>query len=278
MSKSFPLWIITYWYKTHGVHDNQQLWKQVDWTLQVLHKRGVESQELVDQVLEALAGLPWSRSVRGFSDEGNVTQLHKYITSDWLGTVHENQMLGLLRHDIDNHRADSTEITIQDTYFLEALCRAFHHRQHWPHKSSRPGSFKFVGKSLASGKHKQLATIVNHQGTHWFALVLDFPNQVIWHRDSLDWKMEAEIKQVLEWWMKHHTSVTFTYRKMPITHQKDTVSCGLLAWNGLSHYFLPKRYPLINPGNVAAARLRVLLHVCEQHHNQVSIYQSGLND
>jgi hypothetical protein len=269
ISKSFPLWIITYWHKTYDIHDNQQLWRQADRTLQALRTQGAGSLELVDQVYKALAWLLWSGSVQGFSDGGNIIQLHQYITSDWLRTVHENQMLDLLRHDINNHRADSTEITIQDTYFLEALCQAFRHRKHRQPKSSRPGSFNFIAESLTSGKYTQLGTIMNYEGIHWFALVLDFPNQVIWYGDSLDFEMEKELKQALEWWIK---GVTFTYKKMLITRQKDTFSCGLLAWIALCHYFLPKRHPLIDPGNVAAARLKVLLRVCERHRDQVSNY------
>jgi len=82
--------------------------------------------------------------------------------------------------------------------------------------------------------------------------------------------MDPELKGALKQWTKKHTSINFTHNILPITHQIDSFSCGLLAWNALAHFFLPKHYTLIAPADVATGRLDVLLRICTQHQNEVS--------
>jgi hypothetical protein len=100
--------------------------------------------------------------------------------------------------------------------------------------------------------------------------VLDFRAKTIWYGDSLQWEIEPKLRSVLEWWTEEHGSVRFTYQRLPITHQNDSFSCGLLAWNALAHFFLPFHRPLIDPADVVMERLRVLLCICERHHKNVS--------
>jgi hypothetical protein len=76
------------------------------------------TRELVNAVCDALSLLPWSGSIDGFSEEGEIIHLHKYTTTDWLGTVHENQMLDLLSYDITAH---SISAIIQPTHFIPSL-------------------------------------------------------------------------------------------------------------------------------------------------------------
>jgi hypothetical protein len=75
--------------------------------------------------------------------------------------------------------------------------------------------------------------------------------------------MEADMKKALEWWIEEHTSAPFTYKKMQITRQHDSYSCGLLTWNALSHHLLPNQHPLIDATDVAFTRIRVLSRICE---------------
>jgi hypothetical protein len=228
--------------------------------------------ELVDAVYHALSQLPWSGSVAGFSEEESPIHLYKYTTTDWLTTIHENQMLNLLSYDIIDSDHSSTTI-IQPTYFIPALLQAYHRKT-----NHRNGALYRQGQSLALGTQTCLATIMNYKGTHWVALVLDFCTHTIWHGDSLGWTMDIKLKTVLEWWTREHTSVPFMYKSLPIMHQDDAFSCGLLAWNALSHFFLPAIYPLINAMDTAAERLRVLLRVCERHQQQVSHLVKGLKN
>lgn len=76
----------------------------------------------------------------------------------------------------------------------------------------------------------------------------------------------------VEWWTHHHTGHGFACEKLPITRQDDGFSCGLLAYNALTHWANPEKYPLIDATKVDDARLEILLGVIIQHlNNLVSI-------
>jgi hypothetical protein len=199
-------------------------------------------QDVIDGVYNTLYQLPWAGSVHGCGEKEAVTHLHKYTMTAWLGCVHENQMINLLHQDfIEDHCTE-----IMSTYFIPSLEQAF---LNW--KSRHKGSLHQLGKSLAKGNQRYIGTIVNSYKTHWVAIILDFGTQTIWHGDSLGWKMEPHTKTVLEWWTFTYTNIRFSHRQMPITHQEDTISCGLLAWNTLAHFFLPACHPLMDTADVA---------------------------
>lgn len=268
--KHFPLWFVTYWFEVNHVITQRQHWLLANQCLQKLCRGEEQTKELVNAVYQVLSWLPWSGSIQGFTEKEDVMHLHKYATMGWLSTVHENQMLDLLQHDIIRYNTSSTEI-IQPTYFVPSLRRAFSQAQ----KKFSKDPLRLAGQLLASGDKKYLGTIVNHQNTHWIAVVLDFSTHTIWHGDSLGWAMDSELKTVLEWWIWQYTSVPFTHRSLPITHQADSFSCGLFAWNALSHFFLPKHHHLIHPSDATSERLRILLRVCAHHHKEVSRFIAG---
>jgi hypothetical protein len=264
--KHFPLWIITYWNEINHIAKHKQQWLQADKTLQQLHTGGEGMQEVVDAVYEMLNDLSWFGSMQGFTEGDDIIHLHRFIGTKWLGTVQEDQMLDLLRLDISRHSPDLTGYTVQATDFIPSLIQAFRRR-----KVSHRVPLHVLGESLATGVKKCVGTIMNCQGTHWAAVVLDFGSHTIWHGDSLGWKMEKTAREAAEWWIRAHTSVPFTHKKLPIAHQDDQFSCGLFAWNALAHYYFPAQNPLLDlsESHIAGARLRVLLRICTHHLNQV---------
>jgi Ulp1 protease family, C-terminal catalytic domain len=221
---------------------------------------------VVDAIYDALSNMCWSGKIAGFHEKEDILCLSQYATTGWLLITHENQMLVLLSHNIINYSPSATEITIESTYFAHSLFKAFDYH----HKQSYKRPLHALGQSLASGARKIMGTVVNTMDTHWLAIVLDFSTRTIWHGDSLQWVMEPKLKAALKWWTSEYTSAQFKYKPLPITYQKDSFSCGLLTWNAISHFFLPKLHPLIDPTDVATERLRVLLCVCKQHQNEVS--------
>jgi hypothetical protein len=174
-------------------------------------------------------------------------------------------MLDLLRFDVGQNSTDSWEYSIESTTgFILALISAFDCCH-----TFQCGPLHNLAKSVASGVLKCASTIINCQNTHWVAVVLDFSSHVIWHGDSLGWQMEAKTKDVIAWWIQAHTSVPFTHKPLPVTHQDNIFSCGLLAWNLLVHYFLPAQNPLIDASLVAIARIKVLLRISTHYLDQV---------
>jgi hypothetical protein len=264
--KYFPLWVITYWNALQLVCDARKCWETANRSLQKL-SQDKGTAEVVMEVRRTLEELEWYGSVRGFSDSHEIDCLHKYMTTAWLGTIHEEQMLDLLQADLIDHYTDPDAIIIEDTDFIRCLRLAFDRRYTRPGK----GGIHKRGTALARGDHRYLATIANCFECHWVAIIIDFRTCTIWHGDSLGWEIDPNILALLEWWTTEHGISKFTANHLPITHQSDTFSCGLLAWNALANFFLPRQFPLIAAEKVAAERLQLFLRISDHHQQHIKL-------
>lgn len=68
----------------------------------------------------------------------------------------------------------------------------------------------------------------------------------------------------------------FSHEQLPISTQKDTYSCGMLAWNAIQHHFLPEKHELLSAQDINDSRLHVFLRIASEfyHTEKVSfIYQ-----
>jgi hypothetical protein len=129
-SALYPLWMITYWISQNHILKSHQMWMLTHHHLQKLRQGSSEASEVVDEVYLALSQLPWSGNVKGFSEEEEITHLHKYGTTTWLSTTHENQMLDLLQQDLLEHQYDRDMVKIVSTYFVQALFNRSSHKKH----------------------------------------------------------------------------------------------------------------------------------------------------
>jgi hypothetical protein len=89
--------------------------------------------------------------------------------------------------------------------------------------------------------------------------------------DSLGGTITEEIETVLNWWIHHHIGQQFMTNQLPITRQRDSYSCGMMAWNALATKVLPKNYTLLKSDGVADERLKMFLRVSERHNDKVCI-------
>jgi hypothetical protein len=96
-------------------------------------------------------------------------------------------------------------------------------------------------------------------------VVLDFQKREIWYGDSLRQQMPEIMKEVLEWWTYFHCGKQFTHQSLPVTTQKDSFSCCLLAGDALAVFFSGGKESLLDAGNVAEGRLNILLKVVQWH-------------
>jgi hypothetical protein len=247
------------------VLEHWQAWSKGCKSLAQLERGDAVTRDIVKNVYTTLSGLPWTgltRSIGPFPDQ-DIIHLHTYLTTAWLGTIHENQMLGLLKEDLLDLEYEGDGIEIESAEFFGTLSSAYLYdkKKKYPYQK---------GRLMASGPVQYLVTIAHTWQVHWVPIIFDFHAKRILHGDSLRWELEPTAKAVLDWWTSTHTSAPFTYEKLPITHQEDSVSCGLLAWNAICHYFFPSVYPLIDLGDVAIERVKVFLRVCTHRKTLVS--------
>ena len=110
-----------------------------------------------------------------------------------------------------------------------------------------------------------LGTMVNINGDHWVAIVLDFKQSLVWYGDLFGSMPVEQVTSVINWWTFHHTGREFAYRTMRMPAHKDGFSCGLLGTNGLGHFYMPEKYVLINVVNVDTEHVWMLLRVVQRH-------------
>ncbi|KAF8238064.1 hypothetical protein L208DRAFT_1155032, partial [Tricholoma matsutake] len=201
--------------------------------------------------------------IHGFSAKVGTHYLVTYAMHDWLTDEHETQMLDLLRWEVLRERMGD-RVEIESIFFLEKLKDAFHNQKDYT-TGVQHRWVRGEGQALGTSAQEQLVLLANVRGDHWVALILDFQQDVIWYGDSLGNVISEEWCEMLDWWTHLHMGRQFDHEPLPITRQQDGFSCGLLAWNALAVFLFKDKYTLINAGNVAEERLKLLLQVISQH-------------
>lgn len=269
VGKTYPLWIIPLWKIISRLHVVQHAWSTAQNTLLQYDRMWKEKGELdavkvVEEVFNALRSLTWDDQLQGFSRNAtdSIENLTVYASTNWLKGEHANQMLDLLKIDIE--QAGLSTIEVAHTFFYAKISQGLDDvEKYTSHSSFRV--YRHMGHMLATGALDQLAFLANLNQNHWVAVVLDFKNSIIWYGDSLGGKIPSSMGENLKWWTKFHSSKDFTIKKLTITIQKDFFSCCLLAWNALCVFLLPKTSHLIPAEGVAEARLKMLVRILHQH-------------
>lgn len=270
----FPLWVLTYWKEVHQLHRTQHTWMAAMKGLQEVSREEASRTEksssgLVERVTEALASIPWSGYVRGFNTKASLESLATYATSAWLTDDHESQLLELLEQELVRG-GEADHIYVGNIFFITMLERAYDNRDGYLEKRDYQW-LRNLGQKLTMGLHEQLAVITNIGGNHWVAIAVDFKAQEILYGDSLGHTITDELRNIINWWTYLHTGHHFMHRHLPITHQLDGFSCGILAWNALATFFLQPCCQLMDPKRARVERLEVLLAILERHNGQVCV-------
>jgi Ulp1 family protease catalytic subunit len=190
-------------------------------------------------------------------------------------------MLELLIEDIPSecHR----RAFIESTHFTTLLITAYNDEERYSTERCY-GWIRDRGNQLANGSKTYLATIINQNNTHWVALVIDFDKKVIWYGDSTGHPMEKGLKTIIAWWTFYHTGVHFSYASLVIGIQRDSYSCGMLAWDAL-WYRLAGPSPSVtqmDPSQPSDERLKMFFRLVKHYDNkEVSdhdgLYSGGTN-
>ncbi|TFY52975.1 hypothetical protein EVG20_g10320, partial [Dentipellis fragilis] len=108
----FPLWIIEYWCEIANLGASREWWshaltaleeRRQIWTDERPEARRQVNYSIVEEVSDRLASLPWSGTIRGFSNPEPIHTIATYaMPRAWFSDVHEHQMLDLLRTDVLN--------------------------------------------------------------------------------------------------------------------------------------------------------------------------------
>ena len=273
--KTYPLWIVSYWEEMFTIRQARNMWMVAEDDLrkksQMWKAKGKsESLRIIDQCLAALSVLRWSDKLRGFSSnsEEDLESLALYTSDKWLHGAHANQMLDLLQRHLQ--RSGKNHIDLGSSYFYAKISQGSEDIE----KYSTEDSFRFyrhIGNDLETGIRDQFGFLANLDRNHWIAVVFDFRKREIWFGDSLGGVATASVRRILNWWTQFHSGEAFTFQQLPITIQRDSFSCCLLAWDALRVFFLDSEETLLPSQDVAEGRLKVLLQVIHEHQSRAMV-------
>jgi hypothetical protein len=124
-------------------------------------------------------------------------------------------------------------------------------------------------------KQQQALLTMAHLGDenkHWVGLVVHAQNKSIYYGDSLNSPIPPTLLETYQWWISQHSPTAFDLKHLPIMHQEDYYSCGVLSDNALAHFALPKLFPLFKSFEAWAARMSAFVRVASHILEQVSIH------
>jgi hypothetical protein len=269
---TYPLWIIAYWVKVGSVREIRDGWRKGEVYLRdCLQKwrknKNTEGVNVVNQIFDVLAIIQWSDKLCGFSANAaeGLDSLTYYASTKWLTGDHANQMLDLLRKNLQ--RKHRSKIEVLSTYFFPKISQGFDDKNKYSNHNTFQVHFnRRIGDDLAAGISDQITFLVNLDRNHWVSVIIDFRKQEILYGDSLGYAMSTSTQNILTWWTQFHSNANFMIRKLPITIQDDSFSCGLLAWNSLEAYFTGAELLPVN--EVAEGRLKMMLDIVHEHESQ----------
>ena len=197
--RNLPMWIITYWAEVLELRRTyRKAWVKAEEFLRRGKKlwKSSSSGETMDKVMQeaydVLSYLPWSGNICGFDDDEPLHTLATYASRAWLSTLHENQMLDLLRRDL---LLTQSNIEIGNMAFFTTLRKAYDCRDTGEYdESNHFARTRSIAQALETGQRDGFGTMVHINGDHWVAIALDFKYSLIWYGDSFG---KAAVEEVI---------------------------------------------------------------------------------
>lgn len=246
-----PLWVLEYWKAADEIHKEKLHWEPaIEW---LRRKKQFEAIELLSQV-------PWTyRLPRTMGD--HISDLALLCSERWLGIEHIDSMLEVLKYRLQLD-GNGTQASVQGVRFMWKLIETYRHSRD---KYAEAQSCKFLrdcADNLKTGKVSVIGTAVSVmiggdgvllprgeeiRANHWCAVVINTERLTIQYGDPMGKAPPSELLDVIHWWLGLSFSTTFSLHNLPVTHQKDSISCAILTNNALSHHFIPT-IPLLHNG------------------------------
>ena len=254
--RRFPTATVSYWTRVVAIQKVQTCWQHAVNNLQARIDR--KNSDLLQAAVLSLSYTPWDDPVP-LNEVVSTQKLSAFLTTEWLADEHELLMLDLLKKDLEAE--GQHYIFVEDTAFSLLLKAANADQQNYPTKKHYQW-LREKGEALANGEKTHLATIVNIDGSHWAAVVVNSQNKQIYFGDSFQHNMPNDLKQIFNWWLGYHMgSAPFSYQSLPVPTQSDTFSCGILCWDGLRSFLLKSTPGPIGPTQAIDERIRVFLRL-----------------
>jgi hypothetical protein len=273
----FPLWLILFWNEVHELRTTvHNPWIKVKaWLMMELHqKKALQHRTYAEDVNIFLTELPWGINKCGVLDTEPIDTMWCYLGPHFTTRSQQNDLLEILHNCIVTDPGLVQRLHVEGVALTAALKGAVATRgMDTYHTGQQFAWIRAIGDDLM--KQEQALLTMAHLGDdnkHWVGIVIDARDKVIYYGDSLESPIPPDLLETYQWWILQHSTSSFDLQDLPITHQEDGSSCGILADNGLSHFAFPELFPLFKSFEVHAARMSTFTHIANHILEQVSIH------
>ena len=246
-----PLWVLEYWKAANEVHKEKIHWdRAIEWLKRKKHH----------DAIGLLSQLPWTYQLprtMGY----RVSDLVPLCSERWLGGEHVDSMLEVLKDNLES-KGPGIHVSIQGIQFMWKLIEIYRYSRDKYAEAQNCNFVRDFADKLKMAKVSVFGTAVAVQiggddvllpkgeeirANHWCAVVINTDRLTIQYGDPMGKAPPSELLDVIRWWLGLSFSMTFSLHNLPVTLQKDSFSCAILAYNALSHHFIPT-IPLLQNG------------------------------
>jgi hypothetical protein len=243
-----PLWVLEYWKIANEVREEKLLWEPaIEW---LRKKKHFEAIGMLSQV-------PWTYQLPRAMGS-HVSDLTFLCSERWLKSIHIDSMLEVLKDQLESNEIQAS---IQGVQFMWKLIETYRYsRDTYAEAQScrfirecadklRTTDVSVLGTAVAViiGGDDALLPRGEVRANHWCAVVINTDQLTIQYGDPMGKAPPSELLDVIRWWLGLSFNTTFSLHNLPVTHQKDSISCAILTNNALSHHFIPT-IPLLHNG------------------------------
>jgi hypothetical protein len=242
--------------------------------MELHQKKALQHRTYAEDVNIFLTELPWGINKCGVLDTEPIDTMWCYLGPHFTTRSQQNDLLEILHNCIVTDPGLVQRLHVEGVALTAALKGAVATRgMDTYHTGQQFAWIRAIGDDLM--KQEQALLTMAHLGDdnkHWVGIVIDARDKVIYYGDSLESPIPPDLLETYQWWILQHSTSSFDLQDLPITHQEDGSSCGILADNGLSHFAFPELFPLFKSFEVHAARMSTFTHITNHILEQVSIH------
>ncbi|KIM71317.1 hypothetical protein PILCRDRAFT_17174 [Piloderma croceum F 1598] len=219
-------------------------------------KKSLHRRTYAEDVNILLSELPWGIKKCGLSDGEPIHTLWRFLGPHFT----TGSQLEILRSHVASDPDLVQHVRVEGTALTAKLAEAAAtDGTDAYHTEKKFAWVRTLGEDIM--KRRQALLTLAHLGDcnqHW---VVDVKEKAIHYGDSLESPIPPDPLQNYEWWISQHSSTSFVLKDIPVTHQEDGSSCGVLADNGLNHFAWPKLFPLFKSSEARAAKMSAFIRV-----------------
>ncbi|HEV7738639.1 MAG TPA: hypothetical protein VGO47_14860 [Chlamydiales bacterium] len=257
--KRLPFWILGYWFKVLKYHRILSEWLKADsWVWSLLsHSKNDEDRDVIKDVLEMFTLLPWSGTLCGVDWTMSIQALLMLLGTKWLSTDHMDLLLYATKRRLSSKLDVLQQYQLYELAFVNKLISAYQTEGKIPDRIHK------VAAELASGKCLGIGGYVNVNGNHWVSWAVS-KDWTLYYGDSQSNEVDKNVEAALTWWLQPYSRQAISLKRMDISAQLDSYSCGILSDNALEHFFASD-VPLVSQAQIPVLRCKTFLDISRRH-------------